>query len=279
MSISLQDELQRLTDSVACLKTFLGDGPQPSLAMVLGSGLGSFVDQLEDSRAMPYEDIPGFPSSTVKGHAGRLVVGQLHAQTVLILQGRFHVYEGHSARQVAFPIRALVQAGIETFIITNAAGGLGDGFQAGDLMLITDHLNLSGHNPLVGPHHESYGERFPDMTDAYSPALQTIARESAKSLEIDLKHGVYAVLGGPSYETPAEVRTLKTQGADAVGMSTVFEVIVARQMGAKILGISLISNLAAGISPTPLSHAEVVEAGQMAAGSFTKLLRKIIKDM
>lgn len=267
--------LDRLNEAVAALKPLLKDDPCPEIGLILGSGLGVFADQLSESRSIPYSEIPGFPQSTVEGHAGRLVFGRVDDVPVIALQGRFHTYEGYSASEVAFPARILVHAGVKTLIVTNAAGGLGDGFVAGDLMLINDHLNFSGLNPLVGPHDPVFGERFPDMSEAYSHNLQDLARAVATEQSLDLKEGVYSVLGGPSYETPAEVRAMKTLGADAVGMSTVYEVIVARQMGAKILGISLISNLAAGISESPLSHEEVVEAGREAAGRFVKFIRGI----
>lgn len=265
----------RLNEAVAALKPLLKDDPCPKIGLILGSGLGVFADQLSESRSIPYSDIPGFPQSTVEGHAGRLVFGKVDEIPVIALQGRFHTYEGYSASEVAFPARILVHAGVKTLIVTNAAGGLGEGFVAGDLMLITDHLNFSGKNPLVGPHDPIFGERFPDMSEAYSKVLQDHARAVAAEQDLNLKEGVYSVLGGPSYETPAEVRAMKVLGADAVGMSTVYEVIVARQMGATILGLSLISNLAAGISEVPLSHEEVVEAGREAAGRFVKFIRGI----
>ena len=265
----------RLNEAVAALKPLLKDDPCPKIGLILGSGLGVFADQLSESRSIPYSEIPGFPQSTVEGHAGRLVFGKVDEIPVIALQGRFHTYEGYSASEVAFPARILVHAGVKTLIVTNAAGGLGEGFVAGDLMLITDHLNFSGKNPLVGPHDPIFGERFPDMSEAYSKVLQDHARAVAAEQDLNLKEGVYSVLGGPSYETPAEVRAMKVLGADAVGMSTVYEVIVARQMGATILGLSLISNLAAGISEVPLSHEEVVEAGREAAGRFVKFIRGI----
>lgn len=265
----------RLNEAVAALKPLLKDDPCPKIGLILGSGLGVFADQLSESRSIPYSEIPGFPQSTVEGHAGRLVFGKVDEIPVIALQGRFHTYEGYSASEVAFPARILVHAGVKTLIVTNAAGGLGEGFVAGDLMLITDHLNFSGKNPLVGPHDPIFGERFPDMSEAYSKVLQDHARAVAAEQDLKLKEGVYSVLGGPSYETPAEVRAMKILGADAVGMSTVYEVIVARQMGATILGLSLISNLAAGISEVPLSHEEVVEAGREAAGRFVKFIRGI----
>ena len=250
--------------------------PFPTIGLVLGSGLGSFADRLEQARALPYEEIPGFPSSTVKGHAGRLVVGYLGGLRVAVLQGRFHLYEGYAASEVAFPIRALIRAGIKTLVVTNAAGGVEPSYRPGDLMLISDHLNFSGQNPLVGPHHDGYGPRFPDMSEAYSGRLRSIARAVAEDQELLLHEGVYAVLGGPSYETPAEVRALHALGAQAVGMSTVYEVIASRQMGAEVLGVSLISNHAAGIATTPLSHAEVVAVGREAAGRFEALLAEVL---
>jgi purine-nucleoside phosphorylase len=268
--------LDRLNEAVKALAPLLKEDGCPKIGLILGSGLGVFADELQNARSIPYSAIPGFPQSTVVGHKGRLVFGYVGDISVIALQGRFHTYEGYKASEVAFPARVLVSAGVDTLIVTNAAGGLGDGFEAGDLMLITDHLNFSGQNPLIGPHDPIFGERFPDMSEAYSRRLCEDARSVAKEQGLELKEGVYAVLGGPSYETPAEVRAMKTLGADAVGMSTVYEVIVARQMGAKILGLSLISNLAAGISETPLSHEEVVEAGREAADRFVKFIRGVV---
>lgn len=274
------DELAKLDQTVAALEPLCDEnGAFPDTAIILGSGLGAFVDELTDPQSLSYAELPGFPVSTVKGHAGRLVVGSLGSLRVAVLQGRFHLYEGYSAAEVARPVRALIRAGVSRLIVTNAAGGLGDSMTPGDLMLITDHLNLSGRNPLVGPHDERTGDRFPDMTEAYDRALAEDLRGVAREQGLKLCEGVYAVLGGPSYETPAEVRALRVLGASAVGMSTVYEVIAARQMGCRILGLSLISNLAAGMSGEPLSHEEVVEVGREASGRFIKLLRGFLKRL
>ena len=271
--------LKQLNDAAAALSPLLKGDPCPRIGLILGSGLGVFADKLSRSRSIPYSEIPGFPQSTVKGHAGRLVYGHVDDMAVIALQGRFHTYEGYDASEVAFPARVLVHAGVSHLIVTNAAGGLGAGFEAGDLMLITDHLNFSGKNPLVGAHDPCFGERFPDMSEAYSSSLCDLARSVASDQGLKLQEGLYAVLGGPSYETPAEVRAMKVLGADAVGMSTVYEVIVARQMGASVLGLSLISNLAAGISKTALSHEEVVEAGREASERFVKFIRGVVSRL
>jgi len=258
--------------ALSALKKALGERPMPTVAVMLGSGLGGFVEALTEPLILPYSEIPGCPASTVSGHAGRLVVGELGGQPIAVLQGRFHLYEGYAASEVVFPIRLLGLAGVKSFAITNAAGGVDPEFSPGELMLITDHLNLSGQNPLLGPNEERFGPRFPDMSEAYSRRLLNLAREVASEHGIALREGVYSVLGGPSYETPAEVRMLRLLGAHAVGMSTVFEVIAAQHMGCEVLGVSLISNHAAGITPEPLSHDEVIQVGQQAAGRLIKLM-------
>lgn len=254
----------------------LGEHPMPEIAIVLGSGLGGLADAIEDPITIPYSDVPYFPVSTVEGHAGRLVIGKLEGTAVVALQGRFHLYEGYDASQVVFPLRAIARLGMRAIVITNAAGGMGDGFAAGDLMMITDHINLTGTNPLVGSHDDRLGARFPDMSEAYDMGLRTLLQASAKELGLTLKSGVYSVLSGPSYETPAEVRMLKMLGCDACGMSTIPEVVACRQMGVRVLGISLISNLAAGISKTPLTHKEVIETADRVAKDFAKLVRGVL---
>jgi purine-nucleoside phosphorylase len=247
----------------------------PSVVLVLGSGLGGMAEEISDAVAIPYAEIPGFPSATVVGHAGRLVAGIVNGVEVVAMQGRFHLYEGWDPSVVALPIRALAALGAGVLVVSNAAGGLRPGFQAGDLMLIADHLNLMGKNPLIGPVLAGE-ERFPDMSAPYDPELRRIAHQLALEQKIRLEEGVYAAVLGPSYETPAEIRMLRMLGADAVGMSTVPEVLVARAMGLRVLGISLISNLAAGISPVPLSHAEVMEAGARVQEPFTRLVRELL---
>lgn len=251
----------------------------PQIGLILGSGLGVLADQIEVESVIPYGNIPHFPVSTVEGHAGEFVFGQLGGQQVAAMRGRFHLYEGYDARQVTFPVRVMKQLGIHTLIVTNAAGGVNTSFQAGDLMLITDHLNLMYRNPLTGPNDERLGVRFPDMSEAYSLRLREVAVHVADRHKINLKQGVYAAVTGPTYETPAEVRMLRFLGADAVGMSTVPEVIAARHMNMSVIGISCITNMAAGILPQPLSHAEVVVAAEQARPQFVQLLLAIIEDM
>ena len=246
--------------------------PPAKIAVVLGSGLGGFANALSKPQFLPYSKISGFPISTVDGHSGRFVHGFIGETPVLLMQGRVHRYEGYTAQQVVFPIRTLKSWGIEKLILTNASGGINPDFEVGDLMVITDHLNLTGDSPLIGPNDAKLGTRFLDMTEAYSKRL----RDLAKSLDPNLREGVYAGLLGPCYETPAEIRMLKILGADAVGMSTVFETIAARHLGMEVLGISCISNKAAGLSGTKLSHEEVTAAGQKASKKFADLLTRLI---
>ncbi len=248
----------------------------PRVGLILGSGLGPFANTLEDPVAVPYPDIPHFPVSTVVGHAGRLVAGTVAGVPCIAMQGRVHCYEGHGAARVAFPARVLISLGARTLIVTNAAGGVNADFEPGQLMLIADHLNLLGDNPLCGDNDERLGPRFPDMTTAYDPALRALARRAAGRLGIALAEGVYAALPGPTYETPAEVRMLRLLGADATGMSTVPEVIVANHMGARVLGISCITNKAAGLGPTPLTHDEVTATAARIRTTFEALLRETI---
>lgn len=248
---------------------------KPRVGLILGSGLGDYAETFEDPVIVGYGEIPGFPRSTVSGHAGRLVVGERAGRCCVAMQGRIHYYEGHSAAEVAFPARVLVHLGCEVLIITNAAGGLTH--PAGTLMLIRDHLNLLGDNPLRGEHDDRLGDRFPDMTRAYPAALRDAARAAAAEIGVELGEGVYAALAGPTYETPAEIAMLQTLGADAVGMSTVPEAIVANQMGARVLGISCITNAAAGQTGEALSHDEVKEVAARVKGSFTALLDGVIR--
>jgi len=249
---------------------------RPTIGLILGSGLGAFADTLEDRIVLPYAEIPNFPVSHVAGHAGNLVIGRLGPHTVAAMQGRVHYYEGHTMDTVVFPARVLVQLGCTRLVITNAAGGLGEGLKPGDLALISDHLNMLGTNPLRGPNFEELGPRFPDMTNLYDPGLRKHAKAAAARLDVTLKEGVYAAMLGPSYETPAEVRMMGVLGASMVGMSTVPEAIAAHHMGAKILGISCVSNFAAGISPAPLSHAEVQETADAISNTFKSLVREIV---
>jgi len=249
------------------------------IAIVLGSGLGGFAEEFEDPVTIPYRQIPGFVSSTAQGHVGSLVVGKVEHVPVIAMQGRVHFYEGYSLEEVTFPIRTFKLLGVNTLILTNAAGGIDVQLSQGALMVISDHLNLMGVNPLRGPSDERFGPRFPDMSEVYSRELQELVIEEARSLGVTLRRGIYAGLAGPSYETPAEIHMLRAFGADAVGMSTVPEAIVARQMGLKVLGISCITNMAAGISEQPINHEEVMETGQRVRETFTKLLRRLIAKM
>jgi len=258
---------------------------RPRIGLVLGSGLGAFADELTSAKRIPYAKIPGFPQSTVVGHAGQLVIGKLGdlpagaGIPVAVMQGRVHLYEGYSAKEVTFPMRVLGRLGIQGAILTNAAGAINPAYSQGALVAIRDHINLQGENPLIGPNDEKFGTRFPDMSEAYSKEFREIALSAAKSLGIPLHEGVYAALKGPSFETPAEIRYLKTIGADLVGMSTVLEVIAARHMGIRILGISCATNMAAGILDQPLSHAEVMETTSRVAAQFTSLLRAVIPGL
>jgi len=249
---------------------------RPKIGLVLGSGLGAFGDSLTDATRVPYADIPSFPQSTAIGHAGRLVIGKAGEVEVAAMQGRVHLYEGYSAQEVAFPIRVFARMGIKAVILTNAAGGINLGYSQGALVLIRDHFNLQGTNPLVGPNDDRFGTRFPDMTHAYSRSYRKFAREEASKLNILLHEGVYAALLGPSYETPSEIESLRRIGADLVGMSTVAEVIAARHMGLDVLAISCVTNMAAGILDQPLSHAEVMETGERVKSTFESLLRAVL---
>jgi purine-nucleoside phosphorylase len=246
------------------------------VAIVLGSGLGGFAEDFEEPTAIPYSEIPGFVTSTAEGHVGQLVIGKLDGLPVVAMQGRVHFYEGYSLEEVTFPIRVFKLLGIKTLVLTNAAGGIDVQLSQGALMVINDHLNLMGVNPLRGGNDERFGPRFPDMTEVYSRELQEIVVEEARDMAVEVRRGIYAALSGPSYETPAEIHMLRTFGADAVGMSTVPEAIVARHMGMSVLGISCITNMAAGISDVPINHEEVMETGQRVRAIFAELLRKVI---
>ena len=248
----------------------------PEMAIVLGSGLGDFASHVGDAIVMPYESIPGWPPARVIGHAGKLVVGTVRGKAVAVLSGRAHFYEGHPMANVVFATRVVAALGVKTLLLTNAAGGINTSFSQGALMVIDDHINLVGTNPLVGPNDERFGPRFPDMTEVYSKRLRDVADRAAKRNGLPLAHGIYVGLHGPSYETPAEIRYLRAIGADAVGMSTVAEAITARHVGMEVLGISCITNMAAGVLPQPLNHAEVMETAQRVRGAFIALLEEIV---
>lgn len=254
------------------------EGRKPTVALVLGSGLGGLAEQIADGIRIQYKDIPGFHVPTVEGHRGELVIGRLGGKTVLAQSGRFHMYEGYSAQDNVLPIRVFGALGITSLLVTNAAGGVRRTFRAGTVMLISDHLNLTGRNPLIG-HLVSGDERFPDMSEAYDAEYRNTARATARKLGIPLEEGVYAGLLGPNYETPAEVRMLERLGADAVGMSTVAEVIAARARGMRCLGFSLVTNPGAGISPTPLNHKEVMETAARAGKELARLITGVIEAM
>lgn len=249
---------------------------RPKIGLVLGSGLGAFADSLTEATRVPYADIPSFPQSTAIGHAGQLIVGDAGQVPVAAMQGRVHLYEGYSPQQVTFPMRVFGRMGVRAVILTNAAGGINVSYSQGALVLIRDHINLQGSNPLVGANDDRFGVRFPDMTQAYSRAYRALACEEASRLGIVLQEGVYAALLGPSYETPAEIEYLRRIGADLVGMSTVAEVIAARHMGLNVLAISCVTNMAAGILDQPLSHAEVMETGERVKTTFEALLRAVL---
>jgi purine-nucleoside phosphorylase len=251
----------------------------PEIGIVLGSGLGDFANSLGEPVAMPYADLPHWPASRVLGHDGRLVIGTSAGRTIAALAGRSHLYEGHDSRTVSFAVRALGLLGVKTLILTNAAGGVNTGFSQGALMVIDDHINLMGFNPLVGENDERFGVRFPDMTEVYSVRLRGIADRAGKAINLLLPHGIYVGLLGPSYETPAEIRYLRTIGADAVGMSTVPEALVARHMKIEVLGISCITNMAAGVLAAPLDHSDVMETARRIRGQFIALLEGIIGQL
>ncbi|HUE24728.1 MAG TPA: purine-nucleoside phosphorylase [Bryobacteraceae bacterium] len=252
---------------------------RPRVAVVLGSGLGAFADELSDRTEIPYAEINGWPCSTAIGHAGKLVFGKLGELEVVAMAGRVHLYEGYTAAQVTFGVRVLGSLGVRSIVFTNAAGGINLELERGGLVLISDHINLQGSNPLVGPNDDAFGPRFPDMSEAYSLSLRTLAHEVGSELGIRLAEGVYASVLGPSYETPAEIRYLRTIGADLVGMSTVPEAIVANHMGMRALGVSCVTNMAAGILPQKIDHAEVLETGEMVRGTLVMFLRALLPRM
>jgi purine-nucleoside phosphorylase len=273
-------EVNDFANAQAAAKFLLSQTPlRPRIGLVLGSGLGGFADDLTDAIRVPFTNIPFFARSTAVGHAGQMVIGNAGSVPVIAMQGRVHLYEGYSAREVAFPIRVLDQMDIHAVVLTNAAGGINLEYKQGALVVITDHLNLQGFNPLTGPNDERYGPRFPDMTQAYWKPYREIALQAAAKLGKTLYQGVYAALLGPSYETPAEIRYLRTIGADLVGMSTVPEVIVARHMGIKVLAISCVTNMAAGILDQIINHEEVLETGARVKGDFVALLQAVLPQI
>ncbi len=249
---------------------------RPSIGVVLGSGLGAFADELSERVDLPYAEIPGWPASTAVGHAGKLILGKLGDLAVAVMSGRAHLYEGNTPAQSTYGVRVLRQLGVESMVFTNAAGGINLTLERGGLVLISDHINLQGSNPLVGPNDDSLGPRFPDMSDAYCRCYREIAKHVATELCIPLGEGVYAAMLGPSYETPAEIRFLRAIGADVVGMSTAQEVIVANHMGMKVLGISCVTNMAAGILPQKINHEEVLETGAMVRDTLVRFLKAVL---
>lgn len=251
----------------------------PTIGLILGSGLGVLADEIENPVEISYHDIPNFPVSTVEGHKGQLVIGKLQGKNVVAMQGRFHYYEGYAMQETTFPVRVMKALGVETVFVTNAAGGVNTEFKPGDLMIIKDHINFGGYNPLIGKNDDRLGVRFPDMSTAYTPQYIELTRKCAKELGIDVKEGVYTFFTGPTYETPAEVRMARIMGSDAVGMSTVPEVIVASHSGLKVVGISCITNMASGILDQPLNHEEVIETTQRVKQQFLSLVKKIVSEI
>jgi len=274
MTMSYFDQVRAAADAIRQRTNAI-----PDVAIVLGSGLGDFAATLREAVAIPYTDIPNWPASTVVGHAGQLVIGTLAGKRVAALSGRAHFYEGHAMTTVTFATRVIGTLGIKKLILTNAAGGINLTFKSGTLMLMDDHINLMGSNPLVGANDDRFGPRFPDMTEVYSKRLRQLAGDAARAHGLEVAHGVYAALHGPSYETPAEIRYLRAIGADAVGMSTAPEAIVARHMGIEVLGISCITNMAAGVLPQPLVHDEVMEVARRVRGEFSALLEGIVERL
>lgn len=266
---------QRIDNACAYIRSITDR--RPEIGMILGSGLGDFCDRLEDPVVIPFDQIPGFPVSTVEGHAGAFVFGTCLGRAVVALRGRIHYYEGYTQQEVTMPVRVMARLGVKTLVLTNAAGGVNLDFSAGCLMLIRDHINLSGMNPLIGPNLEDFGPRFPDMSDVYTARLRETLKPLAAQAGIDLREGVYLMYSGPNYETPAEIRAFRTLGADAVGMSTVPEALVARHSGLQVVGVSCITNMAAGVLDRKLDHSEVVVTAQRVKGQFTRLLEIILE--
>lgn len=272
----MMDEMKRIDEAAAKV---LAVCSKADIGVILGSGLGDYAAALEDAVKLPYSEIPGFPRSTVAGHAGMWCCGTLYGKRVVMMQGRFHYYEGYGMKDVILPVRVMQKIGVKTLIVTNAAGGVNLGYHPGELMVIGDMFSMTAQNPLIGPNLDAFGPRFPDMSCAFDKELRALAHECANEQGFALREGVYAQMTGPTYETPAEIRMLRTLGADAVGMSTVPEVIVARHGGMRVLGISCITNMAAGILDQPLNHAEVTETANRVKGQFRNLLDRIIEKM
>ncbi len=272
----MMDEMKRIDEAAAKVLAVCG---KADIGVILGSGLGDYAEALEDAVKLPYSEIPGFPRSTVAGHAGMWCCGTLYGKRVVMMQGRFHYYEGYGMKDVTLPVRVMQKIGVKTLIVTNAAGGVNLGYHPGELMVIGDIFSMTAQNPLIGPNLDAFGPRFPDMSCAFDKELRALAHECASEQGFALREGVYAQMTGPTYETPAEIRMLRTLGADAVGMSTVPEVIVARHGGMRVLGISCITNMAAGILDQPLNHAEVTETANRVKGQFRNLLDRIIEKM
>ena len=272
----MMDEMKRIDEAAAKVLAVCG---KADIGVILGSGLGDYAEALEDAVKLPYSEIPGFPRSTVAGHAGMWCCGTLYGKRVVMMQGRFHYYEGYGMKDVTLPVRVMQKIGVKTLIVTNAAGGVNLGYHPGELMVIGDMFNMTAQNPLIGPNLDAFGPRFPDMSCAFDKELRALAHECANEQGFALREGGYAQMTGPTYETPAEIRMLRTLGADAVGMSTVPEVIVARHGGMRVLGISCITNMAAGILDQPLNHAEVTETANRVKGQFRNLLDRIIEKM
>ncbi len=272
----MMDEMKRIDEAAAKVLAVCG---KADIGVILGSGLGDYAEALEDAVKLPYSEIPGFPRSTVAGHAGMWCCGTLHGKRVVMMQGRFHYYEGYGMKDVTLPVRVMQKIGVKTLIVTNAAGGVNLVYHPGELMVIGDIFSMTAQNPLIGPNLDAFGPRFPDMSCAFDKELRALAHECANEQGFALREGVYAQMTGPTYETPAEIRMLRTLGADAVGMSTVPEVIVARHGGMRVLGISCITNMAAGILDQPLNHAEVTETANRVKGQFRNLLDRIIEKM
>lgn len=272
----MMDEMKRIDEAAAKVLAVCG---KADIGVILGSGLGDYAEALEDAVKLPYSEIPGFSRSTVAGHAGMWCCGTLYGKRVVMMQGRFHYYEGYGMKDVTLPVRVMQKIGVKTLIVTNAAGGVNLGYHPGELMVIGDIFSMTAQNPLIGPNLDAFGPRFPDMSCAFDKELRALAHECANEQGFALREGVYAQMTGPTYETPAEIRMLRTLGADAVGMSTVPEVIVARHGGMRVLGISCITNMAAGILDQPLNHAEVTETANRVKGQFRNLLDRIIEKM
>ena len=272
----MMDEMKRIDEAAAKVLAVCG---KADIGVILGSGLGDYAEALEDAVKLPYSEIPGFPRSTVAGHAGMWCCGTLYGKRVVMMQGRFHYYEGYGMKDVTLPVRVMQKIGVKTLVVTNAAGGVNLGYHPGELMVIGDMFSMTAQNPLIGPNLDAFGPRFPDMSCAFDKELRALAHECANEQGFALREGVYAQMTGPTYETPAEIRMLRTLGADAVGMSTGPEVIVARHGGMRVLGISCITNMAAGILDQPLNHAEVTETANRVKGQFRNLLDRIIEKM